>query len=278
MTGRFQKEIAVIIAAVACAFLGLSVAEAKPKIITVKPPPPVEPKSSSPEPQAPPPTACGPYPDWLEGEFAQVRIYENKGLKETYTTTGVLQWRKAKDLNEPRPSGFMDERSLSADLWKQADKAYNSFPKNECLSSVVNYNLIGGQLKVSAEYHSYNEQFGGGCDAKGEKSFEVANLKRFYDLWIAGSDTLLFLAIPDYELAMEVNGSCKFPHIRKQPFNSAANDNAVEIIGRPGKLKEGVHGQISPPISVAEHTKLSASWDFSDKASSPSPDAGNPKP
>lgn len=265
MTGRFQKEIAAAGAAVPCIILGLSVAVAKPS------------PSEESTPATPP--VCGPYPEQLEGEFAQVRTYENQGLKEIYTTTGTLQWRKAKDLNEPWPPGYLAEDKLSASRQEQIQKAYDSFPKNTgCGFSLVYYNLIGGNLKVTADYHSYNKQFGGGCDAKGEKPFEVAKLNRYYNLWIAGSDTLFFLVIPDSELAMQVKGSCKFSRMKKQPFDSKANDNAVEISGRLGKLKKGVHGQISPPISVNANTTISASWDFYDTASPPSPDAGNPKP
>jgi hypothetical protein len=277
MTGRFREEIA---AAVACLVVGLSVADAKPKIMTFTPSSPDEP-NPSPSDESKPATRpiCGPYPERLEGEFAQVRTFENQGLKEIYTTTGTLEWRKAKDLNEKWPSGFLQETDLPDKLREQVQKAYDTFPKNtDCGFSLVYYNLIGGRLKVTAEYHSYNKQFGGGCDAKGEKPFEVAELNRYYSLWIAGSDTMLFLVIPDSELAMEVKGSCKFPRIKKQPFNSAANDNAVEIIGRLGKFKEGVHGQISPAIPVKEYTKISASWDFESLSTPPAPDAENPKP
>jgi hypothetical protein len=265
MTWRFPKEVAAAVGAVASIVLGSSAGDARP---------------STPEESEPGTTpVCGPYPEQLEGEFAQVRTYENQGLRETYTTTGTLQWRKAKDLNEPFPSGYLAENKLPASLREQIEKAYDSFPKNNgCGFSLVYYNLIGGQLKVSADYHSYIKQFGGGCDAKGEKQFEVAKLERYYSLWIAGADTLLFLVIPDHELAMEVKGSCKYARMKKQPFDSKANDNAVEIVGRLGKFKEGVHGQISPPIPVTENTTIAASWDFYDKPSPPSPDGENPKP
>ncbi len=206
---------------------------------------------------------CVEQPPRLDGNFTQVLHYNVGGLKESYTTTGRLTWKKQIDTLPPLPMAKPAAEGLPG------SKAYRDFhAKARC--PVAQYAIDSGELTVETVSNADTQL--ATCNGTGTTSYDaVAVLAPTSNLYVADNGYLLTIGAPDTRMGVNtVQGECisKFDGTRFafEPIAKQTSPNIIWILDRQGPVRYGVHGKINPAISAPGHKMLTAKWDFADPA------------